>query len=47
MLTTDNVSICCLRGKNLYTEVYKFKPVKEKSVDSKLFLIKLKNKNKK
>jgi hypothetical protein len=46
-IKTDNVSICCLRGKNLYTEVYKFKPVKEKSVDSKLFLIKLKNKNKK
>ena len=43
-IKTDNVSICCLRGKNLFTEVYKFKAAKEKSVDSKLFLIKLKNK---
>ena len=47
IIKTDNVSICCLRGRNIFTEVYRFKPVKDKSVDSKLFMIKLKNKSKK
>ena len=46
VIKTDNVSICCLRGRNIFTEVYRFKPIKEKSVDSKLFMIKLKNKSK-
>ena len=45
-IKTDNVSICCIRGKNIFTEVFRFKAVKEKSVDSKLFMIKLKNKSK-
>ena len=45
-IKTDNVSICCLRGRNIFTEVYRFKAIKEKSVDSKLFMIKLKNKSK-
>ena len=30
MLETDNVSICCLRGKNVFTEVFKFKPRKNR-----------------
>ena len=46
IIKSDNVSICCLRGRNIFTEVYRFKPIKEKSVDSKLFMIKLKNKSK-
>ena len=46
VIKADNVSICCLRGRNIFTEVYRFKPIKEKSVDSKLFMIKLKNKSK-
>jgi hypothetical protein len=41
-IKTDNVCICCLRGKNVFTEVYRFKQFKEKSVDSKMFLIKIK-----
>ena len=41
-IKTDNVCICCLRGKNLLTEVFRFKQFKEKSVDSKMFLIKIK-----
>ena len=45
-IKTDNVSICCLRGKNIFTEVFRFKAFKDKSVDSKLFLFKLKSKNK-
>ena len=45
-IKTDNVSICCIRGKNIFTEVFRFKAIKEKSVDSKLFMIKLKNKSK-
>ena len=45
-IKTDNVSICCIRGKNIFTEVFRFKAVKEKSVDSKLFMFKLKNKSK-
>ena len=28
-IETNNVSLCCLRGKNVYTEIYKFKVVKE------------------
>ena len=39
---TDNVCICCVRGKNVLTEVFRFKELKEKSVDSKLFFIKIK-----
>ena len=46
IIKNDNVSICCLRGRNIFTEVYRFKPIKEKSVDSKLFMFKLKNKSK-
>ena len=45
-INSENVSICCLRGRNIFTEVFRFKPVKEESVDSKLFMIKLKNKSK-
>ena len=45
-IKTDNVSICCLRGRNIFTEVHRFKSIKEKSVDSKLFMIKLKNRSK-
>ena len=45
-IKSDSVSICCLRGRNIFTEVYRFKPIKDKSVDSKLFMIKLKNKSK-
>ena len=41
-IKTDNVCICCLRGKNVLTEVFRFKQFKEKSVDSKMFLIKIK-----
>jgi hypothetical protein len=41
-IKTGNVCICCVRGKNVLTEVYRFKELKEKSVDTKLFLIKLK-----
>ena len=43
-IKSENVSVCCLRGKHLFTEVFKFKSFKEKSIDSKLFLIKLKSK---
>ena len=43
-IQTDNVCICCLRGKNVYTELYRFKPLKEKSVDSKMFMFKIKKK---
>ena len=28
-IETYNVSLCCLRGKNVYTEIYKFKVLKE------------------
>ena len=46
-IKTDNVSICCLKSKNIFTEVYKFKFVKEKSLDTKFFMAKLmKNKSK-
>ena len=41
-IKTDSVCICCLRGKNVFTEVYRFKQYKEKSVNSKMFLIKIK-----
>ena len=30
IIETDNVSICCLRGKNVFTEVFKFKPKRNK-----------------
>ena len=40
-ICSDNVSVCCLRGKNLFTEVYRFKPLVEKSVDSKAFMLKI------
>ena len=30
VVETDNVSICCVRGKNVFTEVFKFKPRKNK-----------------
>ena len=30
IIETDNVSICCTRGKNVFTEVFKFKPRKNK-----------------
>jgi len=29
VIETDNVSICCVRGKNVFTEVFKFKPRKK------------------
>ena len=46
-IKTDNVSICCLKRGNTFTEVYKFKFAKEKSVDTKFFMAKLlKNKQK-
>ena len=46
-IKTDNVSICCLKGKNIFTEVHKFKFVKEKSLDTKFFMAKLmRNKSK-
>ena len=45
-IKSENVSICCLRGRNIFTEVFRFKSIKEKSVDSKMFMIKLKNKSK-
>ena len=41
-IKSDNVCICCLRGKNVFTEVYRFKQLKEKSVNTKMFLIKIK-----
>ena len=34
-IETDNVSICCLRNKNIYTEVIKFMIYKERSILSK------------
>ena len=40
-ICSDSVSVCCLRGKNLFTEVYRFKPLVEKSVDSKAFMLKI------
>ena len=30
IIETDNVSICCHRGKNVFTEVFKFKPRKKR-----------------
>jgi hypothetical protein len=30
IIETDNVSICCSRGKNIFTEVFKFRPRKNK-----------------
>ena len=38
-IQTNNVSLCCLRGKNVYTEIYKFKVLKEGRIfSSKPFL---------
>ena len=34
-IETDNVSICCLRNKNVYTEVIKFMIYKDRSILSK------------
>ena len=31
-IETNNVSLCCLRGKNVYTEIYKFKVLKESRI---------------
>jgi len=36
-IETDNVSICCLRNKNVYTEVIKFMIYKDRSILSKSF----------
>ena len=30
IIETENVSICCLRGKNVFTEVFRFRPRKNK-----------------
>jgi hypothetical protein len=34
-IETDNVSICCLRNRNVYTEVIKFMIYKDRSILSK------------
>ena len=31
-IETNNVSLCCLRGKNVYTEIYRFKVLKESRI---------------
>ena len=41
-IETDNVSICCIRNKNVFTEVIKFVIHKDRSILSKSFLPKLK-----
>ena len=42
-IETNNVSLCCLKGKNVYTEIYKFKVLKEgRIVSSKPYLSKKK-----
>lgn len=33
-IETNNVSLCCLRGKNIYTEIYKFRVLKEGRIAS-------------
>lgn len=38
-IENDNVSICCLRKGGVYTEVFRFKIIKEKSVDSSKFMM--------
>ena len=30
VIKSDNISICCLRGKNIFTEVFRFNSLKEK-----------------
>ena len=43
-IQTNNVSLCCLRGKNVYTEIYKFKVLKEGRIfSSKPFLFSKRN----
>ena len=32
VIETNNVSLCCLRGKNIFTELYKFKVINESRV---------------
>lgn len=39
-IETDNVSICCVRNKNVFTEVIKFKVHKERSILSKSVALK-------
>ena len=41
-IETDNVSICCIRNKNVFTEVIKFMIHKDRSILSKSFLPKVK-----
>ena len=41
-IETDNVSICCLRNKNVFTEVIKFMIYKDRSILSKNFFPKIK-----
>ena len=43
-IETNNVSLCCLRGKNVYTEIYKFKVLKESRILSSNPYEKKKNK---
>ena len=31
-IETNNVSLCCLRGKNVFTELFKFKSLKERTI---------------
>ena len=45
VIETNNVSLCCLRGKNVFTELYKFKVINESRVLSAKPTIK-KKKNK-
>ena len=45
-IKTDNVSICCLREKKIFTEVFRFKTTKEKSMDIKLLTIRVKKNRK-
>ena len=43
-IKTFNVSLCCLRGKNIYTEIFKFKVFKEgRIISSKHFLLNKRN----
>ena len=32
VIETNNVSLCCLKGKNVFTELYKFKVINESRV---------------
>jgi hypothetical protein len=43
-IETNNVSLCCLRSKNVFTEIYKFKVIKEgRIISSKPILSRKKN----